>query len=40
VYVFYVTVAGRSLATSLRENISLRIASNLDNKKSTPAGLL
>jgi len=33
VYVFYVTVAGRSLATSLRENISLRIASNLDNKK-------
>lgn len=33
VYVVYVTVAGRSLATSLRENISLRIASNLDNKK-------
>jgi len=33
VYVFYVTVAGRSLANSLRENISLRIASNLDNKK-------
>lgn len=33
VYVIYVTVAGRSLALSLRENISLRIASNLDNKK-------
>jgi len=33
VYVLYVTVAGRSLAISLRENISLRIASNLDNKK-------
>lgn len=33
VYVVYVTVAGRSLANSLRENISLRIASNLDNKK-------
>jgi diguanylate cyclase len=33
VYVIYVTVAGRSLAISLRENISLRIASNLDNKK-------
>ena len=33
VYVVYVTVAGRSLAKSLRENIALRIASNLDNKK-------
>lgn len=33
VYVVYVTVAGRSLALSLRENISLRIASNLDNQK-------
>jgi diguanylate cyclase len=33
VYVIYVTVAGRSLALSLRENISLRIASNLDNQK-------
>ena len=33
VYVIYVTVAGRALAKSLRENISLRIASNLDNKK-------
>jgi diguanylate cyclase len=33
VYVFYVTVAGRSLASSLRDNIMLRIASNLDNKK-------
>lgn len=33
VYVIYVTLAGRSLALSLRENISLRIASNLDNQK-------
>lgn len=33
VYVVYVTIAGRSLAKSLRENITLRIASNLDNKK-------
>ncbi len=33
VYVVYVTVAGQALAKSLRENISLRIASNLDNKK-------
>jgi len=33
VYVVYVTIAGRSLASSLRENITLRIASNLDNKK-------
>jgi diguanylate cyclase len=33
VYVLYVTVAGHALAKSLRENISLRIASNLDNKK-------
>lgn len=33
VYVVYVTIAGRSLANSLRENITLRIASNLDNKK-------
>lgn len=33
VYVIYVTVAGRSLASSLRDNIMLRIASNLDNKK-------
>ena len=33
VYVLYVTVAGHSLAKSLRENILLRIASNLDNKK-------
>lgn len=33
VYVVYVTIAGRGLATSLRENITLRIASNLDNKK-------
>jgi diguanylate cyclase len=33
VYAVYVTVAGHSLAKSLRENISLRIASNLDNKK-------
>lgn len=32
VYVIYVTVAGRSLASSLRENISLRIAANLDHK--------
>lgn len=33
VYVLYVTVAGNGLAKNLRENISLRIASNLDNKK-------
>ena len=33
VYVLYVTAAGHALAKSLRENISLRIASNLDNKK-------
>lgn len=33
VYVVYVTVAGRGLASSLRENITLRIASNLDHKK-------
>jgi diguanylate cyclase len=33
VYVIYVSVAGNALAKSLRENISLRIASNLDNKK-------
>jgi diguanylate cyclase len=33
VYVVYVTVAGQALAKSLRENISLRITSNLDNKK-------
>lgn len=32
VYVVYVTIAGRGLAKSLRENMSLRIASNLDNK--------
>lgn len=33
VYVVYVTIAGRGLAQSLRENMSLRIASNLDNQK-------
>ena len=33
VYVIYVTIAGRGVAKSLRENIALRIASNLDNKK-------
>ncbi len=33
VYVVYVTIAGRGLAQSLRENMTLRIASNLDNQK-------